>query len=918
MAAATMLSSRMHSLARDLENQERRQRTIKNKLESEVANLRIEVSEAQNRAEEAEEQREELETKLREQREQEEAFKDEQRSREKDLLREIVALRFELAHKSSALRKEERKAAVLSGLLNDGDGNPTQAASDAVKSLFTLPKVDPKEDANKADAGNPAGSAGDGEEAEEEAAADLMDADAFVDAAKRGLFGVLRNVLKAEVNESRLDRLNKVMGRTLLEVAGQGPGALESIKALLDFGADVNACHPAEQGGRSVIHMAAAKGHGPVLATLLAVKGVDLDKQDARGRTALHLSARLRKPDTTKLLLRKGADSSIETPEGKTAQALAANSENAQWFSLSFSPMTIKQVFETPSLQFWNRSGLGLRRYKEERWKDAFEHFGAAIEVVRAHPKVTTRLDLSRLLRNHAKAALRLGEILAALRDCDEALEIDNTYEGVLEMRADCHWQLFDFARAAQDYETLRSTTSDKEKRAVFKERLEKAARSRDATHYDVLGIKTKASSAQIKRAFRQESIKWHPDKHNRSGEDAHRAQIQFQRINEAREVLANESKRRAYDFGTLRNRSNRSNYFYDDLYNFSEDDDDDDDDSDRSETEFPWNDEVLSTPLAHGKLSFRESQRLREEQNAEKQRQEEERKRESEARMQSLFEQEEREQQEKEWQRQREQEQQAQQKQHEQEAQQPQKAQQEQTKQEDESEDEELETDNSEDDDHELNDSFEAQIRSLGKKYGFDPDEGEFDDEDQAQDVMPVEWHTSFLRRMADMEAAGMFDPVAFSGDCEDEEEQANSSGSEADEAASVGSVGQPRKRMPKEEGSNDGDARSSASSTPLTGEQATEQEAEAEAEQTLGQNDTPTKDEAPSSGADAGENLAAPVPPLASEEAPPTPMTAGENMSPNSPSKATFVPGMLGSGSAKGRKSHRRARNRHRKASP
>ena len=62
-------------------------------------------------------------------------------------------------------------------------------------------------------------------------------------------------------------------------------------------------------------------------------------------------------------------------------------------------------------------------------------------------------------------------------------------------------------------------------------------------SHYDTLGINKQATQTEIKRAYRQLSLKYHPDKNQDKG-----APAIFQTINEAYEVLSDESKRREYD----------------------------------------------------------------------------------------------------------------------------------------------------------------------------------------------------------------------------------------------------------------------------------------------------------------------------------------------------------------------------------
>ena len=62
--------------------------------------------------------------------------------------------------------------------------------------------------------------------------------------------------------------------------------------------------------------------------------------------------------------------------------------------------------------------------------------------------------------------------------------------------------------------------------------------------YYKTLGVNRNASQSDIKRAFKKQAMKHHPDK----GGDPK----QFQQLNEAYEVLGNEQKKSQYDmFGT-------------------------------------------------------------------------------------------------------------------------------------------------------------------------------------------------------------------------------------------------------------------------------------------------------------------------------------------------------------------------------
>jgi DnaJ-class molecular chaperone len=61
--------------------------------------------------------------------------------------------------------------------------------------------------------------------------------------------------------------------------------------------------------------------------------------------------------------------------------------------------------------------------------------------------------------------------------------------------------------------------------------------------YYEVLGVSKNATEAQLKAAYRQQALQWHPDKNK-----APEAEAKFKEINEAYEILSDKEKRTAYD----------------------------------------------------------------------------------------------------------------------------------------------------------------------------------------------------------------------------------------------------------------------------------------------------------------------------------------------------------------------------------
>ena len=65
-----------------------------------------------------------------------------------------------------------------------------------------------------------------------------------------------------------------------------------------------------------------------------------------------------------------------------------------------------------------------------------------------------------------------------------------------------------------------------------------------ETEYYDLLEVSTTASADEIKKAFRKQAMKYHPDRNPGDKE----AEQKFKQINEAYEVLKDEQKRAAYD----------------------------------------------------------------------------------------------------------------------------------------------------------------------------------------------------------------------------------------------------------------------------------------------------------------------------------------------------------------------------------
>lgn len=116
-----------------------------------------------------------------------------------------------------------------------------------------------------------------------------------------------------------------------------------------------------------------------------------------------------------------------------------------------------------------------------------------------------------------------LGEVLMENEDFDEAV---HHYKRAVELLQNDHGAQEDLRKAE----------------AALKQ-------SKQKDYYKILGVSRKATLKEIKKAYREQALQWHPDKH--TGEDEkERAEKQFQLVAEAYEILSDGDKRAAYDRG--------------------------------------------------------------------------------------------------------------------------------------------------------------------------------------------------------------------------------------------------------------------------------------------------------------------------------------------------------------------------------
>ncbi|KAI0354284.1 DnaJ-domain-containing protein [Trametes cingulata] len=192
----------------------------------------------------------------------------------------------------------------------------------------------------------------------------------------------------------------------------------------------------------------------------------------------------------------------------------------------------------------------GNSAFKMGKLQEAADKYGEALERIGNDPREGGGgLIRAMLLSNRATTLVKLDKYEDALADTEASLELNSTSFKALRTRARIHLHLEKYDAAIADFksaiEQAGSEGSDADVRALRAE-LKKAEvalkQSKTKDYYKILGVERTCSEMDIKKAYRRESLKHHPDK----GGDEEK----FKLVSEAHSVLSDPQKRQRYDMG--------------------------------------------------------------------------------------------------------------------------------------------------------------------------------------------------------------------------------------------------------------------------------------------------------------------------------------------------------------------------------
>lgn len=156
---------------------------------------------------------------------------------------------------------------------------------------------------------------------------------------------------------------------------------------------------------------------------------------------------------------------------------------------------------------------------------------------------------LNKIRRQMCHCYLKLQNPNDAIKQCNEALKLDENDVDALCDKAEAHILNEMYDEAVNDYQRAKNINEHLHKVQEGLERalkLQKQSKKRD--YYKILGLKRTATKKEILKSYRKLAVQWHPDQYK--GEDKKKAEKMFIDIAAAKEVLSDPEKRQKYDNG--------------------------------------------------------------------------------------------------------------------------------------------------------------------------------------------------------------------------------------------------------------------------------------------------------------------------------------------------------------------------------
>eukprot|EP01134_Creolimax_fragrantissima_P000388 CFRG0388T1 len=185
----------------------------------------------------------------------------------------------------------------------------------------------------------------------------------------------------------------------------------------------------------------------------------------------------------------------------------------------------------------------GNEAYKAGKYEEAYALYTSAIEV-----DASNNFTNSRLYSNRAAVSQQQRKFKEAIEDCTKAIDLDAGFVKAYTRRAKCYLGSEQYDDAVKDLEKAASMDeNNREIQQQLKNAKFELKKSKRKNYYAILNVEKDATETQIKKAYRKEALKWHPDKNQ---DNIEAADIKFKDVGEAYKILSDPQQRHRYDSG--------------------------------------------------------------------------------------------------------------------------------------------------------------------------------------------------------------------------------------------------------------------------------------------------------------------------------------------------------------------------------
>uniref|UniRef100_A0A069DN47 DnaJ protein n=1 Tax=Clytia hemisphaerica TaxID=252671 RepID=A0A069DN47_9CNID len=188
----------------------------------------------------------------------------------------------------------------------------------------------------------------------------------------------------------------------------------------------------------------------------------------------------------------------------------------------------------------------GNKAFRGGDYQEALRLYTKALEIDPINKSTN-----SKLYCNRATVNFKLKKMEDSVKDCTSAIELDPSYLKAYLRRAKSYMDQELYEEAVRDYEKITKMDHNHEYRRLLKEAKLELKKSKRKDYYKILGVSKTASEQEMKKAYRKEALKHHPDRHSDADEEKKKSEEQlFKDVSEAYNILSDQQKRARYDSG--------------------------------------------------------------------------------------------------------------------------------------------------------------------------------------------------------------------------------------------------------------------------------------------------------------------------------------------------------------------------------